>query len=357
MQVLQSISLGIKRVLNVGADIRLSLFLALCLILGGTSQDIVTFKLPLYLISLILIGISINSVTKESRIWKLKSFLFIWAVFLFVHLLYLIPLPPSLWTTLGGRESIAKGFEMLNVSLPWLPMSLTPEKTLFSLFDFFPPLAVIMMMGTVVSSREFRLALWTLCVGVIISVFLGLLQVSGGFPEFYLYDITNFGTAVGTFSNANHYGVFLLMCIPLIVFLADYQRSNDYNRQNAINSFCVVAVLSILLGIGISGSLGAYLLIIPVLAATLFLWSSGKRLKQFYLIGIIISILGLLLFDMFIWNGLQSEITDMFTSTDKASRTVMFENTYEIGKMFFPFGSGPGSFEESYRLLLAFWVY
>ena len=37
--------------------------------------------------------------------------------------------------------------------------------------------------------------------------------------------------------------------------------------------------------------------------------------------------------------------------SDKTSRTIMFENAYEMGKLYFPFGSGPGSFSDSYRLL------
>ena len=351
MRILQSRFRPIKRILNLIVNFRLSFFLVLCLTLGGTSQNIVTPKLPLYLYSLFMIGISMNALNKDSRLWQLKPILLIWIVFFFTHMLYLIPLPPSLWGSLGGREIIRHGFEILEVSLPWLPISVTPEKTLFSLFDFLPILAIILMIGTVVSSREFRFTLWTLGVSVIGLAILGLLQVSGSFPGLYFYEFTDTGSAVGVFSNANHYGVLLLMCIPLIVFLADYHRENANFRVNITYAFCVVAVLSAVLGIGLSGSLSGYLLFIPVFAMALFLWTSGEKLKYIYLIGIVISFLGFLLFDIFLWNDLHSEITDKFTSTDKMSRTIMFENSYEIGKTYFPFGSGPGSFSDSYRLI------
>ena len=222
---------------------------------------------------------------------------------------------------------------------------------IFSLFDFLPPLALILVIGTVMSAREFRLALWALIWVVILLTILGLMQISGGLSNLHFYKITNLNSAVGFFSNANHYGVYLLMTIPIVAFLANYSRNNSYGRQNGPFALCVVAIIAALLGVGISGSLGSYLLIIPIFAAILFLSSSTKSKKQIFLTGIIISLIGGLLFDMFVWNGLQSELTEKFTSIDKTTRQNMFDNTFEIGKMFFPFGSGPGSFPEAYRLV------
>ena len=351
MNIFQSRLRHLNGVLNLILSFRLSFFLVLCLILGGTSQNIVTPKLPLYLYSLFMIGISMSAMNKNNRLWKLKPILLIWGLFFCVHILYLIPLPPSLWGSLGGREIITQGFELLETPLPWLPLSVTPEKTFFSLFDFLPTLAIILMMGTVVNGQEFSRALWTLGGFVIMSAMLGLLQVSGSFPNLYFYEITNLKSAVGVFSNANHYGILLLICIPLTVFLADHHRSNADFGMNSTYAFCGIAVLSALLGIGLSGSLSSYLLLLPVLAAVMFLWTWGKRLKHIYLTGIVISLLSVLLFDILIWNDLHSEITDRFASVDKTSRTIMFENAYEMGKLYFPFGSGPGSFSDSYRLL------
>ena len=44
-------------------------------------------------------------------------------------------------------------------------------------------------------------------------------------------------------------------------------------------------------------------------------------------------------------------IRDRFRSIDTSTRRVMFENTYQISKDFFPFGSGLGSFSDVYRLV------
>ncbi len=46
--------------------------------------------------------------------------------------LQLVPLPPSLWTALPGREFIARGYGLLGEPLPWLPLSLAPYDTMTS---------------------------------------------------------------------------------------------------------------------------------------------------------------------------------------------------------------------------------
>lgn len=332
------------------ARFRLSVFLIMCFVLGGTSQDIVRPKLVLYLVSLVIIGGCLTSMTMKSRIWKMKSLIGILGVFFLSFLLYLVPLPPSLWSGLPGRDFIAQGFQTLGAEIPWLPLSTTPEKTFFSLFDFLPPFALIMLMGTVVKAKELKTAFW--CVGafVIVSVTLGILQVSSVNSDLYLYDITNNRSAVGFFSNANHLGVFLLMTIPFAMCLSNFSEYHisEFNKGQALSVICILAAL---IGVGTSGSLGSYLLIIPVLTATYFIWSPRIKKNSIYLFGIFGSLVGAFLFDLLLWGNLQQEILDKFTSIDATTRQTMFSNTYDIAQRFFPFGSGPGSFSDVYRLV------
>ena len=181
-----SLKIKFNTFFKLASFFRLSVFLLLCLILGGTSQDIVDPKLPIYLASLIIIGCCLSVVKIDSKIWRLKTLVILWCMFVIVQLAYLIPLPPSIWTELNGRDTIVQGFEIIGAELPWLPLSVTPEKTLFSLFDFLPPLALILLMGTVVTPREFKVALWSLGAFVIISVVIGMMQVGGATTMYYL---------------------------------------------------------------------------------------------------------------------------------------------------------------------------
>ena len=53
-------ALNIRNRINWLARFRLPVFVALCLVLGGTSQDIIAPKAVLYFLSLIMIGLGAN---------------------------------------------------------------------------------------------------------------------------------------------------------------------------------------------------------------------------------------------------------------------------------------------------------
>jgi len=339
---------GLFRTMSV---FRLSLFLLLCFVLGGTSQDIVTPKLPLYLISLMIIGGCLMRLDESSNLWKLKGLLIVLGTLLCGYLIYLVPLPPGIWSNLPGRDFIAQGYVTIGADLPWLPLSVTPEKTLFSLFDFLPAMALILMIGTVVTSRELRAGITTIGIFIIFSVVLGLLQVLNIADSLYLYSFTNENSAVGFFSNANHFGGFLLLGIPLAMCASQFSQGYDEDDSNRILAFSIICILTALLGIGVSGSLGSYLLIFPVLAATLFIWSGTSQKKNIFLVLILMSVIGVFLFDMFVWGNLQEEFLAKFTSIDSTSRQTIFQNSYEMSKIYLPIGTGPGSYPDVYRLV------
>ena len=106
-----------------------------------------------------------------------------------------------------------------------------------------------------------------------------------------------------------------------------------------------------LLGVAVCGSLASYLLLLPVLASSLFIWTGSSQKKNIYLIGIVASLVAVFIFDMFISGNLQQELLDKFTSLDSSRRHLLFENSYEISKTFLPVGTGPGSFADVYRLI------
>ena len=55
--------------------------------------------------------------------------------------LQLVPLPPSVWTSLPGAAP-GGPFTFLDRELPWAPISVAPTGTWLSLMSLLPPLAV-----------------------------------------------------------------------------------------------------------------------------------------------------------------------------------------------------------------------
>ena len=114
-----------------------------------------------------------------------------------------------------GRGPAAAAYEVAGETLPWMPISVSPQSTWSSWLSLFPPLGIFL--GTLLMSyRERRLlSLAILAVGVV-SVFLGLLQVSQGEESaLRFFEITNPTEAVGFFANRNHFAA-LVYCLILL---------------------------------------------------------------------------------------------------------------------------------------------
>lgn len=344
---------GVVKFGRVIMGFRLSVFLILCFVLGGTSQDIVAPKLPLYLLSLFFIGWALMRLGKRKYRWNFViPFLFMF-VFVAVHIIYLVPLSPSIWAELPGRDIVVKGYEVMGMELPKLPLSLSPEKTLFALFDFLPPLALLLMMGVLVTKSEVRIAHWSIPVFAAFTVLVGIAQVSNLSATLYFYDFTNYKSAVGFFSNANHHASFLVMSLPFSISLfatMDRDEYGDVNTNNIAIALSAISSIFILLGILLTGSLAGYILIVPIFLLAMFFCTRRIRLKLVYFLAISALLICGVALDFFVLGNYFGEFTASFVDASQGSRQVMFATTYEAANIYFPIGTGPGSFAEVYQM-------
>src|SRR5262245_32423088 len=103
-----------------------------CLLLGGGTRpgflsDVVIQLLAIPLLVMALHRLASLPSTKGLR-WPL---LFCLAIVL-VPVCQLVPLPPSVWTTLPNRGAVAEAYLLLERELPWLPLSVSPRATWLS---------------------------------------------------------------------------------------------------------------------------------------------------------------------------------------------------------------------------------
>ena len=332
----------------------LAFFLLTCFILGGTSQDVVAPKFALYLLSLVVIGRRITMVNSDSFLWEMKPVLMICGTFLCLTAAYAVPIPPSIWSALPGRGVVVEGFELAGAPLPWLPLSLSPEMTLFSMFDCLPPLAVVLLLGTRRRSSDIKYALLAIAIFVIGSVFLASLQVLKVTEALYFYEITNRDVGVGFFSNTNHFGGFLVLALPFIAALFSASSESKRDRSSATQALCLVASLAVLMGVVLSRSLAGFILLGPVAATALYIISRHVHVKRFWLLAILGAALVLVLTDIFLFKNVWPELVDRLSKIGSDNRKIMRATTLEAAHSFFPIGSGIGSFEEVYRLFEGF---
>jgi hypothetical protein len=200
-------------------------YLLVCLVLGGASAAGFVANLALQLIAVPLICWSLWQLSVTGAAPQVRSALLLLGLLVAIAVLQLVPLPPAIWTHLPGRAPVADGYRLLGTTLPWLPLTLTPEATLASLLWLLPAVAIFLSIVVLGAFRPRSIAAVIVAV-MLVSVLIGALQVIGGSDSAYFYRITNYGGAVGFFANSNHNATLLLVSIP---FLAALQRCDCWS--------------------------------------------------------------------------------------------------------------------------------
>lgn len=321
------------------------IYLFLCLIFGGSQQS-VWGLLGLQILAILIIAYACVAPAADGAS-KGRGLLVLLVAVLALTAAQLIPLPPVLWTQLPGRSVIEDGYRALDQQLPWLPVSLTPHATLYTFAALLPPVAVILAVLRLKAYRESWVAV-ALLAGTLTAILLGYVQVStggSGDAAWYLYEITNVGSAVGFFANRNHMGTLLLMTLPFVIALSFGGKEAIDRRGTPLAIIGVAGVMAILLGIAVNGSLAAVALAVPVIAAGALLFPTLRRFRGLLVSTVAVALIGAMIF---LTNSpVQPKVTGETTSSIEG-RWQIWERTWSAIESSFPMGTGLGSFEKVY---------
>lgn len=326
------------------------LYLFACLVLGGSAQGIWQNML-LQLAGVALIAWAAASAASEPLAQPARRALLIAMLGVAVVALQLIPLPPDLWPHLGARQRLADGFSALGLAVPPEPLSLTPYRSFDSLLGLIPPLAMFCAMVRLKAYRGKWIAL-ALVAGTLAGIVIGALQVASAESQssWYLYAETNVGSAVGFFANANHMATLLIMTIPFLAAIAAAAgRTESMQRYSAVIALCAGALLLVVVGLALNGSLAGYGLALPVLAASaLIVLPAASRLRLWAIALAALLVIGAVvtLETMPIGDAKFDEAT----SVSVQSRAEILATSSRALHDFLPLGSGLGSFREVYHL-------
>jgi O-antigen ligase len=334
----------------------LIVFLNLTFLTGGASRADVQSLTILRPAATLFCAIGLLTLKWEHV--KAYRFLFCMAASMFALVgSHLVPLPPSIWGALPGREIITEIDRVAELGEVWRPVSMVPSATWNALFALFVPLAVLILGVQLSREDRFKLLPWVLGLGMF-SGFIGILQTIGD-PQgpLYFYNVTNNGAAVGLFSNRNHQAILLASLFPMLaVFACASIKSEDQAKVRAYLALAGGAVLIPLLLV--TGSRAGLIVGLVGLAATMLLYRKptilvpkkrkGNRLDLRWLFGAFaVLCLGALTFVMS-----RAEALQRITAADQ-SEDMRFRAWSPIAKMawkYFPFGSGVGSFVEVYQI-------
>lgn len=258
-----------------------------------------------------------------------------------IPIIYLIPLPLSIWEQLPGRNNFLPSINWLiekGEPVPWLSLSLIPQNTVHALLAIIPILAIFL--GTVYQNKKGLL--WIAYALIIIAS----VQATIGFIQ---YPVTSH--AQGTYINTNHFAAFMYMVLPFTFALLTYaigsKASNyeggGYSYFNSTFLFGLISILLILSGIFSTSRTGGFLIFSAVIISiVVFFRHIGGR--QGMGLSTLLGILGLGAATSI---GLIPVINRFVTLNPAESlRWEIFPDMITGVQKYFPIGSGPGTFQE-----------
>lgn len=328
-------------------------FMFAALVLGGSAQAL-WGKLLLELGAVALI-VAVLLATRERKLEGSDRFVMAMiALVVALVVIQLAPLPPALWTVVPGRAQIARGYGLLGLPLPWLPLSMAPKDTLATAITLLPGLAMLMAVLWLPAVRRGWISM-ALVLGAVASLMLGTLQVTTGGPDgasrWYLYPDTNFGVATGFFANCNHMAILLVAALPFLASLAMRLLKGKRSQRN-IGLMGIAAGLAglFLVGIYLSGSLAAAGLCIPALLGAWALIARPGRTMRWILLGGALAV-GILALVIMMNGGAPASMRSAGNVASFETRAEFARGTVALLPHYMPFGSAIGTFDKIYPLV------
>lgn len=328
----------------------LAVVMLMAIALGGSSQaESLAFRL-FQLLAAGILGVALFRLAGAHL--SLVQFLAVLlaAMWILLVVIHLVPLPFGLASGFPGRAHVVTVFSVAGIPEQWIPLSLDAGATAAVLLALMPPLALFLAVLTANSRTRWLLA-GVIMVGVTANVMLGLGQrFQGPNSSLYLYEIANFGSATGFFSNRNNFAMLLCVAIPLIWALT-HRLMRDFGTQRLlVLAGGAVTMGIVFVGLAVSNSRSGILLgMLALTLSTAMVWSppgSSQRPARSRLS--LLAILGAaLIVGQFGMIGLLR-----IAETDPLAeyRVRIGEVTLRAAADFAPLGSGFGTFPAIYAM-------
>jgi len=329
----------------------LAVFLVILWFAGGASradaagQALVRFCAWLMLIGYIMIGSGFD--------WRrVRPVAIILGLAVFLVALHLVPLPPSVWTALPGRDLLTQAATATDQAQPWRPISVSPGATMNALGSLIVPVFALVLMASLPRQHNWRI-LAVLLALIIAGSLLGLLQFSGArYDNPLINDIR--GMVSGPFANRNHFALFV--AIGCLLLPAWAFREGGNHRWKAIAAMGVL-VLLILLILAIGSRMGIVVGIVGVTIGIVAVHEPIRRairgLPRKLVVPLAVGIVALIALAIVL-----SITFDRAASIDRAlnmeasadSRAHFLPVVIDLVGHYFPVGSGFGAFDPVYRI-------
>ncbi len=277
---------------------------------------------------------------KGGWIWLLAG------TILLVPLLQLMPLPPTVWSSLPGREAERAALALIGEEHSWRPLSISPSRTLASLLSLGPPL-LLMLAVAALTARERKTVIGMIAIMAIISALLGAMQLAAGATKLNLYAYTTPSVVTGFQAYRNAEADILLIGLLALAVSAVASRRERRGTASASRLYWVgAAALLIILATILTASRGGIVLLAPALVTAWAIYAIGRQRpwhRQF-LAGIaafgVVATSAVLLVQH---NTAVQKVAARFEA-EEVGRPALWRDTLYAIEQVWPVGSGVGSF-------------
>lgn len=239
----------------------LALLLVLALLLGGSSKDYAPGLIVLRPLAVIALAIGLCHMRREH--WARAAFpLGFMAASVGLIALHLVPLPPSLWTALPGRELAVLAGEAAGIEQPWRPIALVPYRGWNALFAALVP-AAIAVCAVQLDREQHRVLALLVLAGVLLSAAWGAVQaISGYSAAAFFYGAPRVEVPNGLFANRNHLAALLVCSVP--VFALEASRGKGGRAALAIIACAALGGFAVMMALATGSRAGMAALLVAM---------------------------------------------------------------------------------------------
>jgi O-antigen ligase len=278
------------------------------------------------------------------------------AVVLAVPVVQLIPLPPSIWSALPGRDNELAALSLIGAQGSWRPISLSPARTFASLLAIVPPLFFFYAVCRL-DLHERRLVLATVVAMAVLNALLGAVQLTAGGQGVNFYPQHHVGWVTGFQANRNAAADVLLVGILALAVLTSrtvFDKRRPRPLQLDRSSLSILSggtALFLLAATVMTGSRTGALLILVAGAGALLIFTVGRSERRAFSFSLKVIVpaafvaAGLLLaFLSLSETTALGRVAARFSELGSA-RGAIWEDTWFALKQYWPVGFGLGGFQ------------
>jgi O-antigen ligase len=324
--------------------IAIGVLLAVAFVLGGASRQ---HELRLAIVELVALPVLVIAAvsiftTPDQQPDRLAAGIL--AGLCTLPLLQMVPLPPTIWTGLPGREQLSLALELTGIAPGWATTTLTPDRTWRAFLALIPPVAIFLGVLALRSDARLRLV-QLLLAGTVIAVILASAQLVSGGEQLYPWRTTDAGSVVGFFANRNHFATLCLISLPFAAALGAY----DLRRNSGKNLWLSAVFIGfIVVTLGVVRSRTGILLVGPTLIASLGVaWVASRGRPKPLMWGILAS--SALTSVAVSFFAMEPILARFDAGGPRESRFENWPTVIQAAEAYLPVGSGIGSFDAVFR--------